>query len=137
VSPYAKLLTEHRAAHDYLQRGLLRSAETTLRLLLESRITSEEARTEFKQSIRKFEEILCDTLHRQETERLAVAAFLGTPCDFALKRDLRERGGDRPSDATDADSDYPCKKAFDKVEEICLAITRPPGRPRSALAALR
>ena len=135
---YAKLLVEHRAAHDYLQRRLLRSAETTLRLLLESRISSEEARTELKQAIKKFEEILCDTLHRQETQRLAVVAqYYGNPSNFSRKRGLQDDEGNRPSESTEEDPDYPCKKAFDKVEEICLAITRPPGRPRSALAALR
>ena len=140
VSVYAKLLAEHRAAHDYLQRRLLQSAETTLRLLLESRITPEEARTELKQSIKKFEEILYDTLHRQESERLAVVAqHHWTPAKFCRGRGLgvpNDRGSQRLGSIKE-DSSYPCKEAFDKIEDICTAITRPVGRPRSALAALR
>jgi len=133
LSAYSKLLGEHRAAHVYLQRRLLLSAETTLRLLLESRITAEEARTELKQSIKKFEEILYDTLHRQEMERLAVVAqHHGTPSNFVKGRSLTSI-----PELTKEQSNYPCKEAFDKVEDICAAITRPVGRPRSALAALR
>jgi len=138
LSAYSKLLTEHRAAHDYLQRRLLRSAETTLRLLLESRITAEEARIEFKQSIKKFEEILYDTLHRQEVERLAVVAkHYGTPANFARSRKLPYSASNRPLESIKEHSKYPCKEAFDKVEDICNALTRPVGRPRSAVAALR
>ena len=138
VGAYSKLLAEHRATHDYLQKRLLLSAETTLRLLLECRITAEEARTELKQSIKKFEEILCDTLRRQEMERVAVVSqHYGSSSNFARNRNLP--GGDscRPSGSTKKQSNYPCKEAFDKVEDICTAITRPVGRPRSALAALR
>lgn len=138
VGAYSKLLAEHRATHDYLQKRLLLSAETTLRLLLECRITAEEARTELKQSIKKFEEILCDTLRRQEMERVAVVSqHYGSSSNFARNRNLP--GGDscRPSVSTKEQSNYPCKEAFDKVEDICTAITRPVGRPRSALAALR
>jgi hypothetical protein len=129
---------EHRAAHDYLQRRLLRSAETTLRLLLESRITAEEARSELKQSIKKFEEILYDTLRRQEVERLAVVAqHHGNPANLARGRSLPSSDGNGPLEATKEQPNYPCKEAFDKIEDICAAIGRPVGRPRSALAALR
>ena len=135
VSAYSKLLAEHRAAHDYLQTRLLRSAEATLRLLLESRITAEEARTELKQSIKKFEEILCDTLHRQEMERLSVVAqYHG---NFVRRRKNSTDESEQPSETAGKATAYPCKEAFDKVEDICVAITRPVGRPRSALAALR
>lgn len=138
LSAYSKLLAEHRAAHDYLQRRLLLSAETTLRLLLESRITADEARTELKSSIKKFEEILYDTLHRQEMERLAVVAqHHGTPSNFTRGRNLPDGNSVRPSELLKEQSKYPCKEAFDKVEDIYAAITRPVGRPRSALAALR
>ena len=138
VIGYSKLLTEHRATHDYLQRRLLRAAETTLRLLLESRITPEEARTELKQSMRKFEEILYDTLNRQEVERLAVVGqYYGSPSNFARGRTPPNGDKDPRSETTKEQSNYPCKEAFDKVEDICAAISRPVGRPRSALAALR
>jgi len=137
LSAYSKLLAEHKAAHNYLQRRLLRSAETTLSLLLESRITAEEARTELKHSIKKFEEILYDTLRRQEMERLAlVAQHHGNPKYFARSR---KSGNDseKSSESKKENAYYPCKEAFDKVEDICAAITRPVGRPRSAIAALR
>lgn len=137
LSAYSKLLTEHKAAHDYLQRRLLRSAETTLLLLLESRITAEEARTELKNSIKKFEEILYDTLRRQEMERLAlIAQHHGNPKYFARNR-KSSKGSEKCAESKEENADYPCKEAFDKVEDICAAITRPVGRPRSAIAALR
>jgi hypothetical protein len=142
LSTYSCLLTEHRAAHDYLQRRLLRSAETTLRLLLESSITAEEARTELKQTITKFEEILYDTLHRQELERLSVVSqHPGTTANLVNSG----RGGHKnhrklqqqPSSSeggtekqTTATKPYPCQAAFEKVEDICAAITRPVGRPK-------
>ena len=138
LSAYSKLLAEHKAAHDYLQRRLLRSAETTLRLLLESDITAEEARTQLKSSIKKFEEILYDTLHRQEMERLTVVSqHHGSPKNFARSRKSGNDESEKPSESKKENSDYPCKEAFDKVEDICAAITRPVGRPRSAIAAFR
>lgn len=138
LSAYSKLLAEHKAAHDYLQRRLLRSAETTLRLLLESAITAEEARTQLKNSIKKFEEILYDTLHRQEMERLAVVSqHHGSPTNFARSRKSGNDESEKPSESKKENSNYPCKEAFDKIEDICAAITRPVGRPRSATAALR
>ena len=138
LSAYSKLLAEHRAAHDYLQTRLLRSAETTLRLLLESRITADEARTELKRSIKKFEEILYDTLHRQEMERVAVVAqHHGNSSNKTKRKKSSNDSTGRPSEATEEQVNYPCKEAFDRVEDICVAIGRPVGRPRSALAALR
>jgi hypothetical protein len=139
IGAYSKLLAEHRATHDYLQKRLLLSAETTLRLLMESRITAEGARSELKQSMKKFEEILCDTLYRQEQERLAVVSQnYMAPSNFARGRRLSGSViNDRPPEATKGHSDYPCKEAFDKLEDICAAISRPVGRPRSALANLR
>ena len=136
VSAYSKLLAEHRASHDYLQTRLLKSAEATLRLLLESRITAEEARTELKQSIKRFEEILCDTLHRQEMERVSVVAQYNST-NFDRRRKNSADSTERQLETIDEKAPYPCKEAFDKVEDICVAITRPVGRPRSALAALR
>jgi len=142
LSTYSCLLTEHRAAHDYLQRRLLRSAETTLRLLLESSITTEEARTELKQTITKFEGILYDTLHRQELERLSVVSqHPGTTANLVNSgrgghknhRKLQQQpssleGGTEKQTA--ATKPYPCQAAFEKVEDICAAITRPVGRPK-------
>jgi hypothetical protein len=111
---YDQLMAEHRASHLLLQKQLLRSAETTLRLLMESCISLEEARLELKDIIKEYEGILYDTLQRQEMERLNLVACHSMD--------------DHPSDATDA---YPCQSAFRKVDDICTAITRPVGRPKS------
>mmetsp|Transcript_26848 Transcript_26848/g.62767 ORF Transcript_26848/g.62767 Transcript_26848/m.62767 type:complete len:158 (+) Transcript_26848:154-627(+) len=134
LDAYSKLLEEHRAAHNHLQRGLLKSAETTLWLLKESRISSDEARIELKQSIKKFGKFLYDTLHRQEMERLAlVSKHPNTANKFKKNR----KQTPSPSCTTAKQSNYPCKAAFEKVEDICAAITRPVGRPRSGVAPLR
>ncbi|KAG7362053.1 hypothetical protein IV203_025719 [Nitzschia inconspicua] len=118
---YDKLMEEHRAAHDSLQKRLLRSAETTLRLLLDDDISADEARADLKASIKRFEEILYDILYRQQLER---DAFL------AQHRSLRET-----DEASTPSSDlYPCQPAFAKVEEICAAITRPVGRPKAIVS---
>lgn len=111
---YDNLMAEHRASHNLLQKQLLRSAETSLRLLMESSISLEEARVELKDTIKEYEGVLYDTLQRQEMERLTFVA--------------RYSMVDRLNNATDA---YPCKAAFEKVEEICTAISRPVGRPKS------
>jgi len=157
LGAYAHLLTEHRAAHDYLQQRLLRSAETTLLLLLESSITVEEARTELKHTIKRFEEILYDLLHRQEIERLGLVAahHFDTTTTTLFKSGSRYGvvgGGKKRSSAAASSPSplspgsavpkqtttttrttpmtYPCQAAFEKVEEICAVITRPVGRPK-------
>jgi len=153
LGAYAHLLTEHRAAHDYLQQRLLRSAETTLLLLLESSITVEEARTELKHTIKRFEEILYDLLHRQEIERLGLVAahHFDTTTTTLFKSGSRygvvgggkkrssaaasspspsSPGSAVPKQTTTTPITYPCQAAFEKVEEICAVITRPVGRPK-------
>jgi len=133
---YSKLLTEHKSVHNYLQRKLLRSAETTLRNLLESRISADEARSELKQTIKKFEAILCDTLHRQEMERLAVVAQ-HRELEVGSLDSERKHSREPSSQSTKERSNYPYLEAFEKVGDIYAAIARPVGRPRSAAAALR
>ena len=146
LSAYSNLLQEHRAAHNYLQRGLLRSAETTLRLLMESSISAEEARSELKQTIKKYEEILYDTIHRQELERLAVVAqhpnttsnLIRGSGRYQFSRDavcddstsVLSLAADQSTHST-TNKPYPCQAAFEKVEDICAAIARPVGRPKA------
>jgi hypothetical protein len=115
VQKYAKLMDEHRAVHESLQKRLLRSVETTLRLLLDGDIAADEARVDMKASVKRFEEILYDNLHRQSLEK---EAFLAQHPRIVDGETLEEG------------SAYPCKAAFDKIEEICSAITRPVGRPK-------
>mmetsp|Transcript_14657 Transcript_14657/g.40742 ORF Transcript_14657/g.40742 Transcript_14657/m.40742 type:complete len:158 (+) Transcript_14657:147-620(+) len=134
LDAHSKLFEEHRAAHNHLQRGLLKSAETTLWLLKESRISSDEARIELKQSIKKFGKFLYDTLHRQEMERLILVS---KHPNTANKFKKNQKQTPSPSCTTAKQSNYPCKAAFEKVEDICAAITRPVGRPRSGLTPLR
>jgi hypothetical protein len=119
---YSKLLAEHQAAHESIQRCLLRSAETTLRLLLDDEISVDEARADLKESIKRFEGILYDTLRRHQMER---DAFL------AQHQSLKKSVGvaNRMSSG-----EYPCQSAFAKVEELCAAITRPVGRPKSIVS---
>lgn len=116
---YQKLLEEHRAAHDSLEKRLLRSAETTLHLLLDDDIAADEARADLKASIKRFEEILYDVLHRQQLE---MDAFL------AQHRNLQRTTNPSSNDP------YPCQPAFSKVEEICGTITRPVGRPKTVVS---
>ena len=71
---YSNLLVDHCCAHDYLERVLLDMAETTQRLLLESSISTDKARTELKQTLKKYKAILYNTIHLQELERLALVA---------------------------------------------------------------
>jgi hypothetical protein len=118
---YSKLLEEHQAAHDSLQKRLLRSAETTLRLLLDDEIAADEARADLKASIKRFEEILYDTLHRQQMERDSL---------LAQHHGLQKTAG---LNSTSGDP-YPCQAAFSKLEEICAAITRPVGRPKTIVS---
>jgi hypothetical protein len=120
---YNKLKEEHQAAHVILQKRLLRSAEMTLRLLLDRDITAEEARTELKSNSKRYQEILYDTLHRQTMER-----------ESFLAKHPRAKADAERDDDQDIDGSYPCESAFDKVEEICSAISRPVGRPRSILS---
>jgi len=128
----SKLLEEHRAVHNCLQKGLLQSAEKVLRLLKESRITPEEARAELKHCIVKFGKILYDILPRQEMERVALA----TNHPRSTRRLTKNR--EQPScESVKEHPNYPCKAAFEKVEDICAAIARPVGRPRSGPAPLR
>ena len=54
----AKLASQHRAAHEMIQRRLLRAAERTMRLLVDSFISIEEARADLKATIQSHEEIL-------------------------------------------------------------------------------
>ncbi|VEU34712.1 unnamed protein product [Pseudo-nitzschia multistriata] len=137
LDAFSKLREEHRAAHNFLQSRLLRSAEATLFLLKESRISSEEARTQLRQCIKKFGKILYDTLHRQEMERLALVSKIPKSRSNLAKNRKQGMSSIPSSRPTEEQSNYPCKEAFEKVEHICAAITRPVGRPRSGPAALR
>ena len=119
---YNRLKEEHQATHVILQKRLLRSAEMTLRLLLDRDITAEEARTELKANSKRYQEILYDTLHRQTMERES----------FLAKNPRAKADADRDDDR-DIEGSYPCQSAFAKVEEICSAISRPVGRPRNTL----
>ena len=112
---YSKLVAEHKAAHESLQKRLLRSAETTLCLLLDGDLAADEARADLKASVKRFEEILYDTLHRQSMEKEAFLAQYPRVTDVS----------------TSAEDAYPCKAAFDKVEEVYSAIARPVGRPKT------
>jgi hypothetical protein len=117
---HAKLLTEQQAAHECLQKRLLRSAETTLRLLLDDDISADDARADLKASIKRFEEILSDTLHRHQME---------TDAFWTQYHCLKNNVGMKSL----SNGEYPCQSAFAKVEEICAAITRPVGRPKSTV----
>jgi hypothetical protein len=120
-SRYNSLMAEHRATHIALQKRLLRSAETTLRLMLDGEITAEEARTDLKASMKTFGGTLYDTLQRQEMER-----------DTFLSQ-YRYAGNDsiRNSKVTEDGESYPCQSAFEHVEDICATFSRPVGRPKS------
>jgi len=61
-------LIEHRTAQIRIQKQLLQAAESTLRLLAIKRMTLEGIRSELKDIIRSFEEIVHDTLTRQKLE---------------------------------------------------------------------
>ena len=106
-----RTMAEHRAAQERIQKRLLQAAESTLRLLIIKRVTPEGARSELKDIIRSFEEVLHDTLTRQELELEALA---GTSEKASLLI-MAYQG------------------AFDVVAEIYSAIDpgkRPPGRPK-------
>jgi hypothetical protein len=125
LQKYSKLKEEHQAAHVILQKRLLRSAETTLRLLLDRDITAEEARTELKANSKRYHEILYDTIHRQQLER-----------ETFLAKHPRAKAEADKDDNDQEEGAYPCQSAFAKVEEICNAISRPAGRPRSSLSPM-
>lgn len=61
-SRYTRVANEHRASHDMIQRRLLRSAEATLRSLVENHATVEGARSELKDAIRSYQEVLVSRL---------------------------------------------------------------------------
>ena len=55
----SRLSAQHRASHEMIQKRVLRAAETTLRLLVESSsISTEEARADLKATIQSYEEVL-------------------------------------------------------------------------------
>ena len=111
-----RTLAEHRAAQERIQKRLLQAAESTLRLLVIKRMTPEGARSELKGIIRSFEEVLHDTLTRQQLE---LEALVG-------------KSGNTPS------LTMAYQGAFDVVTEIYSAIDpgkRPPGRPKGTTAS--
>jgi len=121
----AKLASQHQAAHEMIQRRLLRATERTMRLLVDSFISIEEARADLKATIQSHEEILYDTLQRQELE----ASTLASQQTSAL------HGKEAPMTKLS----FPFKAAFQIVEDIYEAIEPPrrlPGRPRAMGAAM-
>jgi hypothetical protein len=55
----SRLASQHRAAHEMIQKRVLQAAEMTLRLLVESSsISTEEARADLKATIQSYEEVL-------------------------------------------------------------------------------
>jgi hypothetical protein len=119
---YRKLTTDHRASHILLQKQLLRSAETTLRLLMEYSISLEEARVELKDTIKEYEGILYDTLQRQELERQTLVECHSIKDHHTLFCDTTTNNDDEV---------YPCQSAFRKVDDICTVLSRPVGRPKA------
>jgi hypothetical protein len=53
-----RMAAEHRAAHEMIRKRLLQSAETTLRYLLESSISVDEAKSDLKGAIHSYQEIM-------------------------------------------------------------------------------
>jgi hypothetical protein len=53
-----RMAAEHRAAHEMIRKRLLQSAETTLRYLVESSITVDEAKSDLKGAIQSYQEIV-------------------------------------------------------------------------------
>jgi hypothetical protein len=108
-----KILIEHRAAQVRIQKRLLQASESTLRLLVIKRLTPEVAKSELKGIIRSFEEVLHDTLTRQELELEALVDCSGKSPSLTMAY----RG------------------AFDLVKDIYNTIEpakRTPGRPKGA-----
>ena len=58
MSPKEKLALHHRSAHELLRKRLLSAAEGTMRSLVQYAISVDEARTELKDSLQSFEEVL-------------------------------------------------------------------------------
>lgn len=54
----ATLSAQHLSAHQMIQKRLLRAAESTLCMLVESYISAEAARSDLKATIRSYEEVL-------------------------------------------------------------------------------
>jgi hypothetical protein len=111
-SPLERTMAEHRAAQERIQKRLLHAAESSLRLLSSNRMTPEGTRSELKDIIRSFEEVLHDTLTRQALEREALVVLVGKSPSLTMAY----RG------------------AFDLVMEIYNTIEpgkRTPGRPKS------
>ncbi len=62
------LAKQHRSSHEMIQKRVLQGAETTVRLLMDSCISVEEARADLKATIGSYQEVL-------------VRIRLGTPPD--------------------------------------------------------
>ena len=56
-----KLALQHRAAHEMIRKRLLRSAEMSLRLLLDSEISVDAARTELKMAMESYHHVVVST----------------------------------------------------------------------------
>eukprot|EP00934_Nitzschia_sp_Nitz4_P006937 Nitzschia sp. Nitz4//scaffold72_size95085//54707//58209//NITZ4_004764-RA/size95085-processed-gene-0.31-mRNA-1//-1//CDS//3329557387//6927//frame0 len=109
------LKDQHLVAHQMIQRKLLLSALASVRSLLEGLATVEATRCELRETIRSYEEVLFDTIQRQQVELNSMPHGM----------------------TADQQVTFPFQAAFQEVEAVFQAIEppkRPPGRPKSSLS---
>ncbi|CAJ1949085.1 unnamed protein product [Cylindrotheca closterium] len=117
----SKLESKHRAAHEMIQRRMLRAAESIIRNAVDFHLTVEQARNELKGTVQSYQEVVHETLQRHKLESQTLVA-----------QQKRARGG---LDVPCVQVHFPFQSTFSDLEDARRAIEAPrrlPGRPRTA-----